>query len=64
MKTTNKLFQWCKTTLMMLPLAAMLIFSGCTKDDGNDDLPSYNIIDFENVDARYLAGPSAYGENL
>ena len=63
MKTTNKLFQWCKTTLMMLPIAAMLTFSSCTKDDGNDDIPPY-IITFENVASSYLAGPTSYGENL
>jgi hypothetical protein len=48
---------------MMWPVAAMLIFSSCTKDNGDDEPLPY-IIDFENVDARYLAGPTAYGENL
>jgi hypothetical protein len=48
--------------------AALLMasFSGCTKDDGNDDNnPPLYVIDFEDPRvAGYLAGPTAYGENL
>jgi hypothetical protein len=33
MKTTNKFFEWCKITLMTLPVAAMLTFSACEKDN-------------------------------
>jgi hypothetical protein len=41
-------------------------FSGCSKDDGNDDTNNnLYIIDFEDPRvAGYLAGPTAYGENL
>jgi hypothetical protein len=40
-------------------------FSSCTKDDNIDDnnKPLY-VIDFENVDAAALAGPTSYGANL
>jgi hypothetical protein len=41
-------------------------FSGCTKDNGGEpEENNYYVIDFEDpsVDA-YLAGPTAYGENL
>ncbi|MDR2358279.1 MAG: DUF4465 domain-containing protein [Prevotellaceae bacterium] len=64
MKKTNKFFDRCKTTFMVLPAVAMLTFTGCTKDDNIDDNPAPYVITFENVDPSYLAGPTAYGANL
>lgn len=64
MKKTNKFFDRCKTTFMVLPAVAMLTFTGCTKDDNIDDNPAPYVITFENVDPSYLAGHTAYGENL
>jgi hypothetical protein len=33
MKTKNKFSKWCKNTLMLLPVMAMLTFMSCQKDD-------------------------------
>jgi hypothetical protein len=55
-----------KLLFIMSAAALMASFAGCTKDDGEDDnSPSLYVIDFEDARvADYLAGPTAYGENL
>ena len=42
--------------------AVALLMTGCGKDDDPKDV--YSLIDFENVGAGYLAGPTSSGENL
>jgi hypothetical protein len=77
MKTTNKLSKWCKNTLMLLPVVAMLTFMSCQKDDllsgaspetaalAKARIAGTYLIDFEDPDVlNYLAGPTSYGENL
>ena len=51
-----------KKLLFSLSLAVLWV-TGCKKDD-DPQSPEYYLIDFENVGVNYLAGPTAYGENL
>jgi hypothetical protein len=53
--------------ILSIMCAVLLIagFSGCSKDDGNNDDNNPYVITFEDARvANYLAGPTSYGENL
>jgi hypothetical protein len=44
---------------VVLFVSVVFLLNACSKDDNNE-----RIFTFENVNAGYLAGPTAYGENL